>query len=96
MWSQMCIGLHVKYPLFFYDFYESWIFFTSLSKKNILKYQSSKKILPVGVDLFHEDRRTYMTELKVAFRSSANAPKTTKTFVSLRTHICKQLLQQHT
>jgi len=33
------------------------------------------KILPVGTELFHADRRTDMTMLTVAFRNSANAPK---------------------
>jgi hypothetical protein len=30
---------------------------------------------PVGVKLFHDDGRTDMTNLTVAFRSCANAPK---------------------
>jgi hypothetical protein len=34
------------------------------------------KILPVGEELFHAKRRTDMTKLTVAFRNSANAPKT--------------------
>jgi len=33
------------------------------------------KIRPVGAELFHADRRTYMTKLIVAFRNFANAPK---------------------
>ena len=33
------------------------------------------KIHPVGVELFHADRRTDMTKVMVAFRSVANAPK---------------------
>ena len=33
------------------------------------------KLRQVGAELFHEDRRTYMAKLIVAFRSSANAPK---------------------
>jgi len=43
------------------------------------------KIRPVGVDLFHadgrKDRRTYMTNLTVAFRNFANAPKNCKVLV---------------
>jgi hypothetical protein len=33
------------------------------------------KIRPVGAELFHEDGRTDMTKLTVAFRNFANAPK---------------------
>ena len=33
------------------------------------------KIRPVGAELFHEDRRTDMTRLIVAFRNFVNAPK---------------------
>jgi hypothetical protein len=35
--TQMCIGLHVKYPLLLSDFNETWIFWTDVRK--ILKYQ---------------------------------------------------------
>ena len=37
------------------------------------------KIRPVIAELFHADRRTYMTKLLVAFRNSAKVPK--KTFL---------------
>jgi len=33
------------------------------------------EILPVGVELFHADRRTDLTKLIVAFRNFVNAPK---------------------
>ena len=33
------------------------------------------KIRPVGLELLHADRRTDMTDLTVAFRNFANAPK---------------------
>jgi len=33
------------------------------------------KIRPGGAELFHEDRRTDMTKLLVAFRNLANVPK---------------------
>ena len=33
------------------------------------------KILPVGAELFHADRRTDMTKLTVSFHNFANAPK---------------------
>ena len=40
------------------------------------------KILPVGAELFYADGRTDMTNLIVAFRNFANAPK------SQRRRIC--------
>jgi len=33
------------------------------------------EIRPMGAELFHADRRTDMTKLKIAFRNIANAPK---------------------
>ena len=33
------------------------------------------KIRPVVAELFHADRRRYMTKLKVGFRNLAKAPK---------------------
>ena len=33
------------------------------------------KICPVGAELFHADRQTDMTNILVAFRNFANAPK---------------------
>jgi hypothetical protein len=33
------------------------------------------KILPVGAELFHADKRTDMTEVRVIFHISATAPK---------------------
>jgi len=51
IWSKMCIGLLIKYPLLLSDFNEAGIF----SKKylNII----FTKILSVGVELFHADRQ---------------------------------------
>jgi len=33
------------------------------------------KIRPVGTELFHEDRRTDTTKVRVAFHNFANTPK---------------------
>ena len=38
---QICIGLHVEYPLFFSDFNETWILWTDI--RIILTYQFSRK-----------------------------------------------------
>jgi hypothetical protein len=48
------------------------------------KYSNTKftKIRPVGVEFLHAERWTDMTNLVVAFRNSANAPKNKPCFVS--------------
>jgi hypothetical protein len=69
MWK----SLHVKYPLFLSDFNETWIFLTA-------QIPNFMKIRLVVAQLFHADGQTGgqtdMTKLTVAFRSFANAPKT--------------------
>jgi hypothetical protein len=68
---------HVKYLLFLSGFNNRF------SKK--VKIHSSIKIRPVGAEMFHADRQTDgrtdrqtdVTKLIVAFRYSANTPKTT-------------------
>jgi UPF0716 family protein affecting phage T7 exclusion len=50
----MYISLHVKYPLFLSDFNEIWILLPILRK--IFK-QDLTKIVQVGAELFHADRR---------------------------------------
>ena len=44
------------------------------------------KIRPVAAELFHADRQTDMTKLKVAFSSFANAPKKYKFFENFEKH----------
>jgi hypothetical protein len=48
----MYIGLHVKHPLFFSDFKDTWIFSTLSENTQI----SNMKIGPVGAELFRADR----------------------------------------
>jgi hypothetical protein len=70
----MYIGLHVKCPLFLSDFNETCILSTEFRKT--LKYQISKKIRPLGAELFHADRRTkHKAKLTVAFGNFAKVPK---------------------
>jgi hypothetical protein len=64
----MYIGLHVQGPLFLSDFYKTWIFLESFSKKNPLIIHFTK-IRSVEAQLIHEDRETEVTKLRVAFRN---------------------------
>ena len=75
----MYIGGHVKYPLFFSDFNETWIFSTHFRK--ILKYQVSWKSVQLELSCtMRAEGRTdgHMTKVIVAFHNFANAPKTRK------------------
>jgi len=69
---KMYIDLHVKYRLLLSDFNEIWMFWA-----DFLKIQNFIKVSPLGavVPCGGTDRRTDMTNLRVAFRSFAKAPK---------------------
>ena len=71
MWSKMCTGLHVKCPLFLSDFNETVmkIFWTDFRKILISNFI---KILPVGAEFFHADRRT---DIIVNICNFTNMPK---------------------
>ena len=73
----MCIGLHVKCPLFSSDFNENCHFLDRFSKNT--QISNFVKIQQLGAGSFHEDgrtdRQTDITKLIVAFRNFVNAPK---------------------
>jgi len=76
-YKKMYVDLHVKYPLFLSDPIQTWIFSTYFQKNT--QISNFMKILPMGAELFHVDRRTDgqtdMTKIIVAFRNFTNAPK---------------------
>jgi hypothetical protein len=76
IWSKMCIGLRIKYLLFWPDFNDAWIFSTYFRK--IPKYEISWKSVqwePSFSMKRQNDGRTDMTKLIVAFRNFANVAK---------------------
>jgi hypothetical protein len=72
--------LHVKYPSFFSDFNETWIFLTYFLKKKA-QISSLIKIRPVGANLFHANRQNM--KIIVAFRNFAKAHK------KIKNHACR-------
>ena len=74
------IGLHTKYPLFWSDFNETWIFFDRFSKNTPVSY--FMRIRPAGAE-FHADGRKDMTKLVAAFCSFVNAKKNTRTIFQM-------------
>ena len=70
--SHKCI-LHVEYSLFLSDFYEISIFLTDFSKNFIIS--NFMKIRQGVAEMFSADGQRDMVNLIVAFRTFANAPK---------------------
>jgi hypothetical protein len=75
MWWKMYVGLHVKYQLFLSGFNEPLIFSTYFREKKSASNKFNENTL-CRSDLFHEDWRTDMTKLIVAFRNLANSLNT--------------------
>jgi hypothetical protein len=69
MWSQMYIGVRVKYPWFLSD----WNLLDRFSQN--IWISNFMKIRPVAADLFQAERQTDMTKLIVTFHNLLNARK---------------------
>jgi hypothetical protein len=77
IWSNMHIGLHVKYRLLLSDFNETWNFPTILRKT--LKCQISRKSVQWEPSCsMRTDGQTYMKKLIIASRKFAKGPKNQK------------------
>jgi len=68
---QLYICIYVKYPIFFSDLNQIFIFSTDLRKKKTKTPSTGGPVVPCG----QINGRTGMTKLIVVFRSLANAPK---------------------
>jgi hypothetical protein len=72
MFSEMYIGLHVKYPLFLSDFNETWILSTDFSKNPQISH--FMKIRPMWAE-FHADGQTVLRmRLKMKRRNGLTVP----------------------
>jgi len=76
-YDKMYIGLHVKFPFFLSYSTGTWIFWTDFQKLSNVKFNegpfSRSRAVPCGVTDRPTDR--HVTNLIVAFRNFANAPK---------------------
>ena len=69
----MCMGLHVKYPLFFVSFYSNLNFIDKFSKST--QVSNFIEIHQLETELFRIEGRRDVTKVIVAFRNFANTPK---------------------
>jgi hypothetical protein len=73
--TKMYIGLHIKYLSFWTDFNETWIFSKGFSKYTKVEFYENLTSRIRDFPCRQTKRRTDITELTVAFRNFANAPK---------------------
>jgi hypothetical protein len=68
MESKMCIGLHVKYPLFLSDFNETWI----LEKHSNIKFRDNpsggSRVVPWGRTDRHEANSRFSQILRTCLK----------------------------
>jgi len=64
--KKIYIVLHVKYPLFLWDFNETLIFFFDIFWENI-QTSDFMKIHPVGTEFFHADGQTWWSLKKKTY-----------------------------
>jgi hypothetical protein len=92
MWSKMCTGLHVQYPLFLPDFNET--FPVTLKKKysNIIFHENLSSWIR-AVLCEQMDGPTDITKLIVILRNFANAPNNELLFIYMRNFLVKLALE---
>ena len=73
IWWNICIGLHVKNPLFMSYFNETLIFSTFFKKSN--QISNFMKIRPLEAELFHADIPKDLTNLMATFCNFVKDPK---------------------
>ena len=71
----MYIGLHVKYPLSFTDFNDTWMFQKILKKLLNIKFHENTSSGSRAVPYGQTDEQTDIKNLIIVFRSSTNVPK---------------------
>jgi hypothetical protein len=71
----MYIGVHVQYPLFLWDFNETWIFSADFRKVLKIKFRKNPSSESRVVPCQWPDRRTNISNLIIAFRNFAKAPR---------------------
>ena len=76
IWPRKYIGLHVKHPLFLFEFNETWIFLTVFRKHTSIKFRGNPSSGTPSCSTRMDgrtDEQTDTTELIFTFRNFANA-----------------------